>query len=86
MNCVNRCRSRISLRRALLLAVVQIALALIVATSSEPARACKPVTGDWHGQVKATNTGIGVTPCFVYRPAADFGALRRLENRKLAVA
>lgn len=51
MHC-RKCRiPRPLLWRALALAIAQIALALVIATSADPAHANDAVAGDWHGQV-----------------------------------
>ena len=62
MNCMKLCQNRISLRRALYLAAAQIVLALIVAGSTEPARAGDAVTSNWHGQVQAPSGPVTVIP------------------------
>lgn len=53
MLCRKSCISRPLLWRALMLAIAQIALALVIATSADNARADDAVTGDWHGQVQS---------------------------------
>lgn len=53
MFCLKNCRSSQRTWQSLALAIIQIALALFIATSIIPARADDAVSGNWHGQVQS---------------------------------
>lgn len=53
MFCTRLDTSHRTLRRSLTLALLQLAMALIIATSSGPAHADDAILGDWHGQVQS---------------------------------
>jgi len=72
MFCRNSCISRPLLWRALALAIAQIVLALIIATSADIARADDIITGDWHGQVQSP---AGPLMVIVTLEHAETGAL-----------